>query len=143
MKKLKFILTLVFTFLLLNNSFSQKSVWGGFAYQDDRQGIASSYPMLLEMKQSGDKFKGTTLFFLANDPSVYVKMKFKGEMINNEIILTETEITDCSKINGQWLTKEMTLKFESPDNEDKLVGSWVATESNINFGRIVLKKSLK
>lgn len=121
--------------------FAQKSIWGGFAYQRDRNRLESSYPMVITMEQSGKKIKGTTYFSLPDDPSVFVKMQFSGFQRNDTFYLKEDKILEAARISGEWLTKDIVLYEIEEEGIFYLYGTWQANANSVSNGTMKLKKA--
>lgn len=137
MKKIFFALF----FLLSSIGFAQKSVWGGFAFQNDRNRLESKYPMVITMSQSGSKIKGTTYFTFPDDPSVFVKMRYSGYKKNDTLYLKEVKIMEATHISGEWLTKDIVLYEIEEDGIFFLYGTWKAHANSVSNGTMKLKKA--
>lgn len=140
MKKIFF---LSFLIVFIVSCKSVETTWGGFAYQVGADKLSGKYPMFLTMKQNGNKIKGTTLFFLPDDPSVYVTMQFKGTINNDVYQIKETKILDAAKIDGSWLTKDFNLRIKEEYGEQILTGDWISNTGQEGKGAIKLKKAKK
>lgn len=139
---MKTLILSIFLALLLSACKVTHTTWGGFATQTDAQGLRASYPMLMTMSQQGKKVKGTTLFFFADDPSVYVKMRYAGSVDGNTYSLKETKILDAASISGIWLTKDMELSLADSDDTPALSGTWKGNNAS-GEGGLALKQTKK
>jgi hypothetical protein len=120
--------------------FSQKSTWGGYAYQRDQNRVQSSYPMVITIEKSGNNIKGTTYFSFPDDPSVFVKMQYSGFRKNDTMYLKEDKILEATQIQGEWLMKDFIL-YSVPEEDGYLYGTWKARSNSISNGTMKLKMS--
>jgi len=112
--------------------------WDGVATQNGG-GISDQYPMRFVILQKGNKLKGFTHFCMPGDPATFVKMEFKGTRNGDKMKLTETKIIDYTEINGEWLTKDIELKYIDNAGQKIITGTWIAHKNKSINGEILLQ----
>ncbi len=96
--------------------------WTGSLPQDDK---TYTFTMQANILQSGNKLSGTCRY--ENPYQQWVILKFNGSIVNNVVVLNETEVVSCT--NGlNWCVKKMTGYLTKDATAGKYIieGNWTS-----------------
>ena len=99
--------------------------WTGIMYQDP-DGLIEAYYYEFNLKQDGDKVKGTSYVTFKDDPLVNGLMQVEGTFDGTYFTYKETKILKEMGISdyGVWCVKTAQLKFKKVGSNYQLSGDW-------------------